>query len=142
MKIKINLDSNGTYKVPSLYDIHSWVNMVPVKKDSIGVLLKLVNRKTMCDINKKYKNLYKETNVLSFPLCNSESTTFYIGVILLCPIVISEECYKTHLDYYEHWSHLIIHGVLHLLNFTHNNKNSDCVMSLLEAKLLFKLKIT
>lgn len=141
MVIKINLHNTGTFKIPSLYNIQRWVNTIPLKKNNIGVLLKVVSKKTMCNINKKYRNLNKGTNILSFPLCNSDYITFYIGVIILCPDIISEECHKTHLNYKEHWSHLMIHGVLHLLNFTHGNHNASHVMSLLEKKLLNKLKL-
>nr|MBP6884184.1 rRNA maturation RNase YbeY [Candidatus Paceibacterota bacterium] len=73
------------------------------------------------EINKKYRQKDKPTNILSFPFSTEE------GEILLCKELIKEEVKnkedKTEGRNYTEWlGFLVIHGMLHLKGYVHSSK--------------------
>ena len=39
-----------------------------------------------------------------------------------------------------HWAHMMIHGVLHLLGYDHQNDSEAAIMEVLETEIMQKLK--
>jgi len=71
------------------------------------------------DLNKEYRNVDSETDVLSFPM-NEE----FDGVNILGDIVISTQKIIEQADEYKHSKeremiYLIVHSMLHLLGYDH-----------------------
>lgn len=114
----------------------------------------------VCDIqirkiNKQFRQKDKPTNVLSFPafdtnLIKDIGLRKIIGndnYIFLGDIVISfERVYveaKLQKKTFEnHLTHLILHSILHLIGFDHENDEEAKIMENLEIKILKTLKIT
>ena len=44
-----------------------------------------------------------------------------IGDLVICAPVVATEAKQQHKDLQTHWAHMTVHGVLHLLGYTHNN---------------------
>lgn len=84
------------------------------KKYSLSIAC--VDEKTSREINKKYRNKNKATNVLSFSLRKN------MGEIILCPAVIKREAKKFNKTFPEFLGFLVIHGMLHLKGLEHSSK--------------------
>ncbi len=98
-------------------------------------------------INKQYRSKDKPTNVLSFPMFDKLSDIpFGAGQIPLGDIIIAFETIKheateqnkTLLD---HFTHMLVHGFLHLLGYDHMNDTDAKSMESLEIKILKELGI-
>ena len=84
------------------------------KKYSLSIAY--VSEKKSREINKRYRNIDKPTNVLSFALSKNE------GEIVLCKSVIRKELKKFDRTFPELLGFLVIHGMLHLKGFEHGRK--------------------
>lgn len=91
-----------------------------------------VDNETIRNINKEYRKIDKETDVISFALEDNEDIKFEFGR-LLGDIYISIPKMKEQAKEYGHsqqreLSFLIIHGLLHLLGYDHMTKEEEEVM--------------
>lgn len=92
------------------------------------------------EINKEYRNIDKETDVISFALEDIDKSMFE-GKRLLGDIYISYEKSKEQAIEYNHSlkreiSFLSIHGLLHLLGYDHMIKEEEIVMFKLQEDIL------
>lgn len=98
-------------------------------------------------LNFTYRQKDKPTNVLSFPSdlpdeILGELDSVPLGDLVICmPVVLSESDTqgKTPLD---HFTHLVVHGILHLLGYDHELGEQEALeMEQLEIEILSKLGI-
>ena len=102
------------------------------------------------EINKKYRNIDMETDVLSFPMfekneINSLKNLNYEEA--LGDIVISIEKVKNQAEEYAHsfereLSYMVVHGFYHLMGEDHIKEEEKIKMREKEEKVLRKLNIT
>ena len=99
--------------------------------------ISLVDEIEMQQLNHQFRNNDKPTNVLAFP-CDMPCDTFntVLGDIILCAPVINTEAEVQHKTLAAHWSHLMIHGTLHLLGFDHQTTMEAYNMEQREIQLL------
>lgn len=99
------------------------------------------------ELNLQYREKDKPTNVLSFPSDIPEEMLNVLdaeplGDLVICiPVVLQEasEQQKTPID---HFTHLLVHGVLHLLGYDHETSEAEAEeMEALEIEILKKLGI-
>jgi probable rRNA maturation factor len=94
-------------------------------------------------LNKTYRHQDKPTNVLSFP--SLEQSLFQeeeeLGDIFLAFETIEHEAHNQNKALNDHTLHLIIHGILHLLGYDHEQENEALEMETLEIEILKKLNI-
>jgi probable rRNA maturation factor len=62
-----------------------------------------------------------------------------IGDIVVCAPVVAREAQQQNKDLTAHWAHMIIHGVLHLLGYDHQNDTEAAIMEVLETEIMQKL---
>ena len=91
-----------------------------------------VDNKTIKKINKEYRNIDKETDVISFALEDSKDIELD-GVRLLGDIYISVDKIESQAKQYGHskkreMAFLTIHGLLHLLGYDHQTKEEEKIM--------------
>ena len=90
-----------------------------IKKDILGkdysLSIAFVSEAKSREINKKYRNKDRATNVLSFPLRKGE------GELVLCKTVIMREAKKFDKKFEEWLGFLVIHGMLHLKGLEHSS---------------------
>lgn len=113
-------------------------------KRKVLISVMITNDKKMIDLNFKWRNIKKTTNVLSFPL---KSKLIYDGYLLLGDIAISNnqvllESKERKIEFNNHFNHLLLHGTLHLLGFDHETKKEELFMEKLEIKILKKFQIS
>ena len=112
-----------------------------------GLSIKLSNNKDVKKINLKWKGINKPTNVLSFPNLDNKnknlcvSTRSYLGDIILAYETLISETKIQKVNFQNHLSHILIHGVLHLKGFTHYRTEDTKVMQNEEKRLLKNLNI-
>jgi len=124
-----------------------WVDTV-LKGMSMGgnLTIRIVDEQEAQRFNRDYRNKDYATNVLSFPADLPEGLPVEIrqsqlGDLLLCaPVVIREANAQIGAEN-DHWAHLTIHGVLHLLGYDHQQPDEACIMESLETAMLEKLGI-
>ncbi len=105
-----------------------------------SINISFVSQQEIKELNRRFLNKNKTTNVLSFP----SDPKFYedlLGEIAICPFVIKEESIVQGKKEHDHLIHLIIHSVLHLLGYDHVDSKSAKVMEGIEINTLKKLGI-
>ena len=97
------------------------------------------------DLNRDYRNQDKPTNVLSFPL-GDEGVSPDGGLRMLGDVILSLETTEREASQQAkslsaHTSHLVVHGVLHLIGFDHEDEVDAGEMESLERQILASLNI-
>lgn len=107
----------------------------------------IVSNKEIREINKKYRNIDKETDVLSFPLIDFENEEIpNKGTIILGDIIISIEKTISQAKEYGHSitreiAFLTAHSMLHLLGYDHMTENEEKIMFEKQESILKSLNI-
>ena len=88
-------------------------------------------------INKTFTGKDYATNVLSFPYepLHGEKTSL-LGDIVICPAVVEREAKEQGKRLRDHYAHLTVHGVLHLLGFDHQDEAEATRMEDHERRVL------
>ena len=105
------------------------------------------------EINKKYRNIDKATDVLSFPMFEKDELETkiknkdYVCEDVLGDIIISIEKVQEQAEEYGHsfereLSYMIVHGFYHLMGYDHIKEEDKKVMRPKEEKVLNRLGIT
>ena len=105
-----------------------------------SINISFVSQQEIKELNRRFLKQNKTTNVLSFPsdpLCYED----LLGEIAICPSVIKEESIVQGKKEHDHLIHLILHSVLHLLGYAHEDSKSAEVMEEIEINTLKKLGI-
>ncbi|WP_395119782.1 rRNA maturation RNase YbeY [Rhodanobacter sp. FW102-FHT14D06] len=93
-------------------------------------------------LNRDYRGKDYATNVLSFPAELPPGVVLpLIGDLAICaPVVLREAAEQGKLPR-DHWAHLTVHGVLHLLGYDHIVETEAEAMEALETRILAGLGI-
>lgn len=96
------------------------------------------NDDEMRALNKRWRNIDKATDVLSFPADGPEvpNAPKLLGDIAVGYETALHDSETMKRPFESHVSHLLIHGFLHLLGYDHINPEDAAVMEPLEAKIL------
>lgn len=118
-------------------------------EDDAEVSVTFVDNARIRELNKEFREIDRETDVLSFPLCGEEG--FEVNpdndALLLGDIVISLEKAAAQAKEYGHGferetAFLIVHSLFHLLGYDHMTDAEEKEMFDKQEKVLMKLKIT
>lgn len=99
-------------------------------------------------LNRDYRHKDKPTNVLSFPmvqhdlldgLANSDDGEVLLGDIVLALGVCAREAAEKGVETETHATHLIVHGLLHLLGYDHEGEAEAEAMEAIERTALAAL---
>ena len=92
-------------------------------------------------LNKRYRDIDRATNVLSFG-CDNDATLspdgapVLVGDIVLGCGVIAREATAHGKSFSDHMCHLVVHGVLHLAGYDHKSRAEADEMRALETSIL------
>lgn len=94
-------------------------------------------------LNRQFRNVDGATNVLSFPGGLAKNGQFgpLLGDVVFAYETIFNEAEAQDLTMAAHLSHLIVHGVLHLLGYDHVDEAEARTMERLETRILGYLGI-
>ncbi len=130
-------------QLPDQEQLQYWVDAV--LKDEYQdseLVIRIVDEAEMTQFNEQYRDKKGSTNILSFPFEVPEGVdSNLLGDILVCAPVVEKEAQQQHKERDNHWAHIIVHGVLHLLGYDHVDDQDAEEMEALEIKILKKIKI-
>jgi probable rRNA maturation factor len=107
----------------------------------------LADDATVQSLNREWRGQDKPTNVLSFAALDDEDAPVVEGAPLLLGDVVlawettAAEATESGKPLADHFSHLVVHGVLHLLGYDHQDEDEAEEMEALETSLLAALGI-
>jgi len=101
------------------------------------------------ELNAKWRNKDKPTNVLSFPMAdeldlgraNVSGMELLLGDIVLAHGVCEAEAAEKGVPLEQHATHLMVHGTLHLLGYDHHKDSEAADMEAREVRALSRLGI-
>ena len=105
------------------------------------VNLSFISKEAIKELNSEFLKKDKPTNILSFPSTGLSFGDEILGDIAICPEIIKKEAAIQNKEEQDHLSHLIIHSLLHLAGYDHQEADSAKQMESLEVKALKKLGI-
>ncbi|MGB0712351.1 MAG: rRNA maturation RNase YbeY [Gammaproteobacteria bacterium] len=106
----------------------------------MGLGVKLVDARESQDLNLRYRDQDKPTNVLSFPFEAPPGVELgLLGDLAICVPVVEREAREQHKGASAHWCHMVVHGVLHLMGHDHLDDAQARVMESLETDILAAL---
>ena len=87
-----------------------------------NINLSFISSEEMQELNKQFRGIDKDTNVLSFENQDiSREHTKVLGDIAICYPYVVNEATVSKKDLDSHISHMFIHGILHILGYDHEN---------------------
>ena len=104
----------------------------------------LTNDDEIKKLNEDWRKKDNATNVLSFPAIEisvGEAPGPMLGDIVLAIETIEREARESAISFLDHLTHLIVHGLLHLLGYDHENDTDAEQMEALETEILAQLGI-
>lgn len=131
--------------IPTRQDIQDWVEFAATRSGrpegcNAEVTVRVVDASEIQTLNKQYREKDTPTNVLSFPAGDVEglpdATLRQLGDIVVCASVVAEEAAQQDKSVADHWAHMLVHGMLHLLGYDHENAVDAEQMERLEAAIL------
>ena len=108
------------------------------------VSLLFTDNATIKELNAQWRAKDKPTNVLSFPafpLKPGMALMPLLGDIVLAFETVQSEAKQEHKPFDNHVSHLVVHGLLHLLGYDHETDIEAEEMEAIERKILARLAI-
>ena len=108
--------------------------------DSV-VVVRICHENESTELNGQYLGNDYPTNVLSFPFDDSHKPSIPLGNLAICWSVLERESVDQRKSLLEHFAHLFLHGVLHLLNFDHQTESSAKQMEAIEIETLATMQI-
>lgn len=125
---------NETSENIDIQEVEKFLNFALKHENLNNVIFNIIfiDNKKIKEINKEYRNIDKETDVISFALEDNEELSFEFGR-LLGDIYISVDKVKSQAKEYGHSEKremlfLAVHGLLHLLGYDHINKEDEEIM--------------
>ena len=134
-----NLITDITQHVISRYK-----NLTLIQEIELSILL--TNDTKMQSLNKEFRNFNKPTNVLSFKSLGiswqkilefkTNHNYIYLGDVAFGYEMIERESQHKNIKFIDHFRHLLVHGLLHLIGYEHNSKQDAEAMESLEIEIL------
>ena len=122
-------------EVPELETVEKVLNKAIEKEklDNVSFNLIIVDNDYIHELNKTYRNIDRETDVITFALEDDETVINGSDERLLGDIYISLDKAKNQAEEYGHsllreLSFLAVHGFYHLLGYDHQTKEEEEVM--------------
>jgi probable rRNA maturation factor len=114
--------------------------------NSLEVSVALVDEEIIRELNRRYLNNDKPTDVLAFPLMSSDELSRLnkraivspepLGDIVICIPIAARQAAERNQKHYEEIELLAAHGLLHLLGYEDETERGAGVMTAAEKQLL------
>lgn len=108
--------------IPSPSELELWANAV-LKYEGLNeqeVTIRFTDEAESQSLNHEYRGKDKPTNVLSFPFEAPPGIEInLLGDLVICAPVISREAEEQRKKVSDHYAHMTIHGLLHLMGYDH-----------------------
>jgi probable rRNA maturation factor len=143
--------------VPHATSLASWANeafisAARMRDAMLPMTIRIVGAAESRRLNRTYRGKDKPTNVLSFPGSAVDTAgegkarhhsraaplrlDAELGDLAICAPVVAREAREQGKSPRAHWAHMVVHGVLHLLGYDHENDRDAEFMESREVKIL------
>ena len=148
----LDLEENKQYEEIVKKVVEQCFKEEKLENSKLYISITLTTPEHIHEINKQYRNVDKETDVLSFPMFEKDELDEKIKdqnfehEDVLGDIVISIEKVKGQAEEYGHsfereFSYMIVHGFYHLMGYDHIEEEDKVIMRPKEENVLTKLGI-
>jgi probable rRNA maturation factor len=120
--------------LPSRPQVRRWVSAC--KAGTVRVTVRFVDAEEGRGLNARYRGKDYATNVLSFPYAPPPALE---GDLVVCADVVRREAQEQGKAPEAHFAHLIVHGMLHLEGFDHENEADAARMEVREQQIMARL---
>ncbi len=131
--------------LPAANSFRRWVEAAlrgATYRKPADVAIRLVDADEGRALNHDYRGRDYPTNVLSFPAELPPALKLpLLGDLAICAPVVLREAREQGKRPRDHWAHMTIHGVLHLLGYDHIDEREAEAMEALETRILAGLGI-
>lgn len=128
-------------KIVSKSKIHKLVKLLSIELNFkiTSLEISFINAEQIHTLNNSYLNHDYSTDIITFDYSNN-NIAYLDGEIFISvdDAILSAKKYKVKLN--EELGRLVIHGILHLLNFNDQKMSDKIIMKLMENRLLYKYK--
>jgi len=149
MQAELEIQRVSTSKnIPLDEQFRLWVEAaLPGQPGKYITAIRIVDEQEAQRFNRDYRDRDYATNVLSFTAqlpegLPPEIRRSQLGDLLICAPVVAREAKEQCRLESDHWAHLTIHGILHLLGYDHEQADEALVMESLETEILAQLGIS
>ncbi len=125
--------------VPAVAALRRWARAAlssPAVR-SAAVTVRIVGAAEARRLNREFRGRDYATNVLSFTYSRDGGRLF--GDLVLCAPVVRREAAAQHKPVAAHYAHLIVHGMLHLQGYDHEQQRAALQMERRERRVLAAL---
>ncbi len=141
VEIQSVVNSNN---LPGLDRIQAWLDAALEDfPNDTEIVIRIVDEQESAALNQQYRHKNGPTNVLSFPYdFPAEVNLDLLGDLVVCAPVVEKEAHEQGKRLTDHWAHMIVHGVLHLIGYDHIEPAEAEAMEALEVNILQKFNIS
>ena len=131
------------WRITEINTVRKVLKVIKINRN--GLTIRLSNDIDVKAFNLKWKGINKPTNILSFlnddKVFSFENNMIYLGDIVISYDTLLKEVKNKKIDFQDHLSHTLIHGILHLKGYTHEKEEDTRLMQNEEKRLLKNLNI-
>ncbi|MDR5867996.1 rRNA maturation RNase YbeY [Halomonas koreensis] len=139
---QVALEADG---LPDQAALEAWAEAVLARHPDEArteVTVRFVDAAESRALNRDYRDRDKPTNVLSFPFETPPGIELpLLGDLAICHPVVLAEARDQDKAVHDHYAHMVIHGLLHLLGHDHIEDDEAEAMEALEREILAGLGI-
>lgn len=138
-RIVVDLDiAVDPQDVPAQADVEQWVAAALAGlRTEAEVAIRVVDEAESAALNHQYRQKPYATNVLSFPCELPPGVELpLLGDLAICAAVVQREARDQGKSLAAHWAHMVVHGVLHLVGFDHQDDAQAHTMESREVDIL------
>ncbi len=146
--LNLNVINDDEHPIPNQDLLEKCFALVADKHNisQAEVNVSIVSNQEIQQINKQFRHKDKPTNIISFEFEKPEGlpediAANFWGDIVIAPEVLKKEAKEQNKNLDDHWQHIFIHGLLHLLGYDHVDDIEAEEMENLEIELLAELGI-
>jgi probable rRNA maturation factor len=135
-------DAYGGEGTPTVADFSRWAEAaLDGRRERPELTIRVVGEVESAELNGRYRRRPGATNVLSFPFepVPGLPPTDLLGDLVICAPLVVREASAQGKAVRAHWAHLVVHGVLHLLGYDHQNEKEAAEMESVETAILRQL---
>lgn len=125
--IKVNVINNYKSRFISIKTLKKIVTFTLEKmnRDNVELSVVLCDDETIREYNRNYRNKDYATDVLSFPDGDIVGRYIYLGDIIISIDRVFAQSKEFEVEPTEEFVRLLVHGILHLLGYDHENSEDD-----------------
>lgn len=128
--------------LPAVSSLRRWAGaaLKDFRRTRVAVGVRIVEAAESAALNRRFRRKRGPTNVLSFPFDAPFGTrSELLGDLVICAPVVRRQARQQRKSPRAHWAHLVVHGILHLRGYDHENRRDADVMEKMEIRILGEL---